>query len=283
MLSMSQNHGLMSPINSTLLAIEASTDALSIALAADKQVIEEFEVAPRQHNHKILPLINALMESKNLSIKDLDGILFSAGPGSFTGLRLAAGIAQGLALSADCPVLAFSSLQCLAQTFMASQSSKFESDACVYVVQDARLNEVYAGSYRRDPDNSLAKSEVKDALLSYQALHEGLQERWNSSQKTILLGNFWKSLPRLIDKQKHARSYLEKIAASIKSPNYENVIFLGESDDYPRASALLHLATFKSDEAVSAGGFTWSDAMPIYLRETVNWQKWQKKSTVSKH
>ena len=80
-----------------LLAIDTATEACSAALFLDHQLIERFEIAPRQHNQLILSMVQSVLDEADLNLNALDGIAFGAGPGSFTGIRIAAGVAQGLA------------------------------------------------------------------------------------------------------------------------------------------------------------------------------------------
>ena len=85
----------------SLLAIETSMDACSVAIAYQNIVQESFVLRPRQHNQIILSMVQDLLQSAQLTLADMDAIAFGAGPGSFTGLRLSAGITQGLAFAAQ--------------------------------------------------------------------------------------------------------------------------------------------------------------------------------------
>ncbi|MCW8886493.1 MAG: tRNA (adenosine(37)-N6)-threonylcarbamoyltransferase complex dimerization subunit type 1 TsaB, partial [Motiliproteus sp.] len=125
-----------------ILALDTSSEACSVALLIDEQVQEIHELVPRQHTQKLLPMVQQLLEQANLQVSDLDGIAFGAGPGSFTGLRITAGVAQGLALGADLPLLPVSTLAALAQE--AYQEQQAEQ---VLAALDARMGEVYWGVY----------------------------------------------------------------------------------------------------------------------------------------
>jgi tRNA threonylcarbamoyladenosine biosynthesis protein TsaB len=89
----------------TLLAVDTSTDACSVALLYKGNVYEDFRVIPRQHTKQVLPMIDALLKEHNLSVTDLDAVAFGRGPGSFAGIRIATGVAQGLAFGANKPVI----------------------------------------------------------------------------------------------------------------------------------------------------------------------------------
>lgn len=100
-----------------LLAVETSTEACSAALLIDGAVAERFEVSPQKHTRLILPMIDALMAEAGLMPQQLDALAFSRGPGSFTGVRIATGIIQGIAFGADLPVVPVSTLAAIAQDF----------------------------------------------------------------------------------------------------------------------------------------------------------------------
>ncbi len=117
-----------------LLAIETSTDVGSIALWRDGTLLVRACPAGVSHSETLLPLISATMAESGLGFADLQGIAFGAGPGSFTGLRVACGVAQGLAFAHDLPLLAVGTLDAMA---LASGGDR------VIVALDARMGEVY--------------------------------------------------------------------------------------------------------------------------------------------
>jgi len=98
-----------------LLAVETSTEACSAALYIDGEIREKFELAPREHTKLILPMIDELMAEAQLKPQQLDALAFSRGPGSFTGVRIATGVTQGIALGADLPVVPVSTLAAISQ------------------------------------------------------------------------------------------------------------------------------------------------------------------------
>ncbi len=106
--------------------------------------------AGQRHSELILPMIDALLQEAGLSVRQLDGIAFGAGPGSFTGLRIACGIAQGLAFAAGLPVAVVGTLECLAQA---------SGQARVLGALDARMGEVYVGAFERTGDRWCTVSE----------------------------------------------------------------------------------------------------------------------------
>ncbi|MEN1930043.1 tRNA (adenosine(37)-N6)-threonylcarbamoyltransferase complex dimerization subunit type 1 TsaB [Luteimonas sp. MJ250] len=158
-----------------LLAIETSTEACSVAVMVDGAVSERFEIAPRRHAELVLPWAETLLAEAGLRRADLDAIAVSRGPGAFTGVRLGISIAQGIALALDRPLVAVSTLAVLASGGLRTQREACrdaldhaagvdaDSDADVPDVEalpggfilaaiDARMGEVYAGSFVRDGD-----------------------------------------------------------------------------------------------------------------------------------
>jgi len=126
-----------------LLAIDTATEACSAALLIGDSLIERSEIAPRRHAELILPMIESLLAEAGLSRRQLDGIAVGRGPGAFTGVRLAISVAQGLALGLDVPVVPVSSLAALAQ------EAAVDEQTPILAVIDARMGEIYAGTFRR--------------------------------------------------------------------------------------------------------------------------------------
>ncbi len=133
-----------------ILAIETSTEACSVALLIGTDVFERFEIAPRQHARLLLPFAEALLAEVQLQPAELDAIAFGRGPGSFTGLRIAAGMAQGMAFGADLPVVPVSTLAVLAQGAMRESGVPR-----VLAALDARMQEVYWGAWQKQADGRL--------------------------------------------------------------------------------------------------------------------------------
>ncbi|MEW6764598.1 MAG: tRNA (adenosine(37)-N6)-threonylcarbamoyltransferase complex dimerization subunit type 1 TsaB [Pseudomonadota bacterium] len=125
-----------------LLAIDTSTEACSAALLIEGNLLEEYALAPRQHTQLILPMVQNLLAGAGASLNQLDGIAFARGPGAFTGLRIAAGVTQGLAFGADLPVMPVSSLAALAHA-----AWRLHGAERVLTALDARMHEVYWGSW----------------------------------------------------------------------------------------------------------------------------------------
>jgi tRNA threonylcarbamoyladenosine biosynthesis protein TsaB len=123
-----------------ILALDTSTEFLSLALQKGEQVFVRELNAGQTHSQRILPLLRELLNEANVALADLGGIAFGAGPGSFTGLRIACGVAQGLAYGANLPVVGVSTLLAVAEE---TGSNK------VIVCLDARMSEVYHAAYEK--------------------------------------------------------------------------------------------------------------------------------------
>ncbi len=121
-----------------ILAIETSTEHASIALICDEEVTERTLEGHANHSERLLPAVRELLTDSAISLQQLNGIAFGAGPGAFTGLRLACAAAQGLAMGAGLGVVAVCSLEAL--------SLQGESDS-VLVATDARMGEIYTAAY----------------------------------------------------------------------------------------------------------------------------------------
>ncbi|MEW6133391.1 MAG: tRNA (adenosine(37)-N6)-threonylcarbamoyltransferase complex dimerization subunit type 1 TsaB [Pseudomonadota bacterium] len=127
-----------------ILAIETSTEHCSVALYQAGEVLSRGELAGQRHSEILLGMIERLLNEAGSDMQYLDGIAFGAGPGSFTGVRIAASVAQGLAFGLDIPVLPVCTLEALAEA--AGQ----DRIACAL---DARLDEVYFAAYERADDH----------------------------------------------------------------------------------------------------------------------------------
>ncbi|RJF98442.1 tRNA (adenosine(37)-N6)-threonylcarbamoyltransferase complex dimerization subunit type 1 TsaB [Noviherbaspirillum saxi] len=129
----------------TILAIETSSELASVALSHQGRVIARDTAGVQTHSQSVLPMVQAILSEAGLPLSRCDAIAFGAGPGSFTGVRTACGVAQGLAFGADLPVVPVITLQAMAQACR---------DACgasdVLAVLDARMEEVYWAQYHFD-------------------------------------------------------------------------------------------------------------------------------------
>ena len=123
-----------------ILALETSTEYCSVALWQDGNVVNHCELVGQRHSELLIGILDNLLHEAGVKLTELDGIAFGAGPGSFTGVRIACGVTQGLALGADLPVVGVCTLQALAQ---AAGHDK------VITALDARMGEIYHAVYEK--------------------------------------------------------------------------------------------------------------------------------------
>jgi tRNA threonylcarbamoyladenosine biosynthesis protein TsaB len=128
-----------------ILAIDTSGEACSAALLTEKGLQQRLALEPRRHADLILGMVAALMEEADLRLRDLDALAFGRGPGSFTGVRIATAVVQGLAFGGDVPVVPVSTLAGLAQ----GQHRRQGARQCLAAL-DARMGELYWGRYVQD-------------------------------------------------------------------------------------------------------------------------------------
>lgn len=147
-------------MNPQLLAIDTATSYCSVALTSKEGVIRQrITHEPRAHAHQLLPMVDDLLAQAGILRDALDGIVFSAGPGSFTGIRIGLGVAQGLAFGLDCPIYGVSTLQA-----MAEQAHAQLDVIRTLVLLDARMNEVYWGAYVWSAESGLMQPVAPDAV-----------------------------------------------------------------------------------------------------------------------
>ena len=233
-----------------MLAIDTSTEACSAALLwSNGEVRQRFILTERGHAELILPMIDELLAEAGCKLGDLDGLAFGRGPGGFTGLRIAAGVIQGLAYGAGLRVAPVSSLAAVA--FLASfapstpstpsPTSPPSSVGGILVCNDARMNEVYWGCYRFDPDDPyVPKVLVAEAV--------GPEERVQPTPTvTHFAGNGIPRYPVL-------QARLESAGLSYREGLY------------PRADAIARLGErmLQRGEGVNA-----AEALPVYIRDDV--------------
>ncbi|GHK89128.1 hypothetical protein ECZU17_50650 [Escherichia coli] len=109
-----------------ILAIDTATEACSVALWNDGTVNAHFELCPREHTQRILPMVQDILTTSGTSLTDINALAYGRGPGSFTGVRIGIGIAQGLALGAELPMIGVSTLMTMAQ----GRGAKTAQPAC---------------------------------------------------------------------------------------------------------------------------------------------------------
>jgi len=221
-----------------ILAIETSSPQGTVALQVDTNVYQ-LELGPqRQQIEQILPVIDTLLTKHKITAAQLNLLGFSAGPGSFTGIRVALGIIQGLALANELPVVPVSSLKILAQT--AWRIYQYEDIFCCI---NAYMQEVYCAAYKLG-ENKLMQTVINDQLLTPHATKQWELQGYHG------IGDAW-------------CVYAQQLQ---QMPG----IVIDETTIFPQAYDILGFAnqTFQQGEAVEI-----DVALPKYLRGKQAWQK----------
>jgi tRNA threonylcarbamoyladenosine biosynthesis protein TsaB len=165
-----------------LLAFETSTEACSVALWLDGEVLARHAPAPRQHAELALPWADALLAEAGLAKSQLDAVAVGRGPGAFTGVRLGVALAQGVALALDCPVVPVSTLAALAMraNSLASANADHAADASIEVLAaiDARMSELYVARFALRGGDAVALGEEALAVPDTVALPDSQGVRW---------------------------------------------------------------------------------------------------------
>lgn len=219
-----------------ILAIDTATEACSVALLNEQQIIEDYCLAPQQHSKLILTMIDKLLAEQELNISMLDGLAFGRGPGSFTGLRIAASVIQGLAFAADLPVLPVSTLQAIAQ----GACRDYQAQAVLAAI-DARMGEIYWAEYQ------LNSSGVMQLIGNEQVNKPDELILANNTMQQVGAGSGWIT---------YKEPLLHYLAGKI-TQSY---------DYYPHAQDIARIAGFEE----SAQHFVAAEhAIPVYIRDNV--------------
>lgn len=223
-----------------ILAVDTATEACSAALLVGEQVFSRWEEAPRDHTRKILPMVQAVLDEAGITLDELDAIAFGRGPGSFTGVRIGIGVAQGLALGAGVPLIGISTLAAMAQG-----AHRLDGAEQVLTAIDARMNEVYFGRYELiDGRMQLVGDEVvsdPESLVDVRGKLAGRVTCAGTGFET-----YGEILSGLAD---------ELVASQVRFPAALDMLPLARS-------------AWLAGEAVAV-----EQATPVYLRDKVTWKK----------
>lgn len=225
-------------MNKTLLALDTATEACSVALLHNGQITSLDELSPRTHTQRILPMIDTLLKNVGIEISQVDGLVFGRGPGSFTGVRVSVGIAQGLALGAELPVVAVSNLLAMAQAAYQELEAKE-----VIALIDARMNEVYFAQYQYTEQGW--QIVVDEQVCS----PEQAIEQFQIKENTFVVGTGW---------------------AAYSLFSERNLPLIVSNIILPSAKYMLSLAKGKIAKGETQSAL---EIEPIYLRNEVTWEK----------
>lgn len=224
-----------------ILAIDTATEACSAALWNDATVSAHFELCPREHTQRILPMVQDILATGGAALTDLAALAYGRGPGSFTGVRIGIGIAQGLALGAGLPMIGVSTLMTMAQGAWRKTGA-----TRVLAAIDARMGEVYWAEYIRD-DAGVWHGEESEAVLKPEAVNARLKQldgQWAT------VGTGWQAWPEM------------GCGAGATLVDGDTLLPAAE-DMLPIACSLLAQGNTVAVE----------NAEPVYLRNTVAWKK----------
>lgn len=227
-----------------ILALDTSSDACSVALWRDGVIDELYELSPRSHTQRLLPMVDELLSKNSIKGSAIDAIAFGAGPGSFTGLRIGLGVVQGLAFGWKCKVLPVSTLKAMA--LGVKTDLNLVAGQSVLVALDARMSEVYAGLYT--VSESGLETAVEDAVLP----PGKVADSFDLDGKTFIAAGPGWHYPEMPEMQG------QKVNLEVHA--------------HARDVAILAAQTFAQGEAIEP-----QVAEPIYLRNTVSWKKREKK------
>lgn len=217
-----------------LLAIDTATEACSVAVMVSDDTFCRFEICPQQHSQRLLPMVDEVLTQAQVNVGDLDGLIYGRGPGSFTGVRIATGMIQGLALGTGLPVAGVSTLAAMAQQVM----DETGADMVVSAI-DARMGEVYFAQYQNQ--KGIAVEVDEECVCAPEIAAQRLPATF------VPAGTGWSAYPVL----------------SAAITGHASVL-------YPSAEAMLKLGhqKFQQGEVTSA-----DNIHPVYLRDKVTWKK----------
>lgn len=218
-----------------ILALDTATDASSAAVLCDDQLTIDFQLAPRQHTKILLSQLDKVLAKAGIGLAMIDVVAFGRGPGAFTGLRIAAGVAQGIALAIDKPVIPVSSLAAMAKQAVDEQQAE-----CVLTALDARMGEVYWGVYNKQAGGNVQLQGEECVIRPDDLLIP-------ECQNSVAVGAGWEA---------YQAALLEKCP---QAP--EKII----TDLYPSAAYVAKLAALYPDSAKIDAAL----AQPVYLRNKV--------------
>lgn len=224
-----------------ILALDTATENCSVALLVDDKVYVRSEVAPRDHTKKILPMVDEVLKEAGLTLAELDALAYGRGPGSFTGVRIGIGIAQGLAFGADLPMIGVSTLEAMAQGVYRKHDQSHVATAI-----DARMNEVYWGRFTRQEDGTWLTVD-SECVTPPQQVADNSQA---DEQVWFTAGTGWDAYP-------------EQLNGLQFNTQKSDVLF-------PDAEDIVQLAKF---ELAKGNAVDVEEASPVYLRDTVAWKK----------
>jgi tRNA threonylcarbamoyladenosine biosynthesis protein TsaB len=208
----------------TILAVDTSTEACSVALQIGDKTIAKFADEPRSHSRLLMPMVQEVLAEAEIRVNQLDAIGVSIGPGSFTGLRIGFAAVQGMAYGADIPVVPVSTLELITATYTRQENPKAGE---IIALLDARMSEFNLGRYRVDDNHQIVALEADRLLSSDQvieliAANQGISVIGDAGglleSAPELKGQFTHIYPNAIDMLSLAKTeYLAQRAVAIET------------------------------------------------------------------
>tara|TARA_Y100000034_G_scaffold97732_1_gene119456 strand:- start:744 stop:1460 length:717 start_codon:yes stop_codon:yes gene_type:complete len=231
-----------------ILAIDTATEACSVALQYNDTVTTRFEICPQQHSQRLLPMVDEVLKEVQVDLRDIDLLAFGRGPGSFTGVRIATGMIQGLALGTGLKVAGVSTLEAMAYEVSIKTEDK---NALIAVASDARMDEVYFAVYSQSPDG--LERRIEEQVCAPEVAVEQLKVlRDNSNTVFLMAGTGWSAYEKLDQWKSEAGG---EALLEVTLPNAQYMLELA-------------LNAYKKGEISDA-----VNVEPIYLRDKVTWKK----------
>lgn len=218
-----------------ILALDTCTEMCSVALLSQGKTYEQSVITQRGHSEKILGMLDTILKEADCLLRDIDFIAFGRGPGSFTGVRVCVGVAQGIAFANKTPVIPISTLAAVAQRGIDEYGASIMA-----VAMDARMKEAYCGVYKNH--NGLAQLDGSEKVSSPEAF------TLDDKQQYQALGTAW---------HEYTNEFKKHLAVDL----VDSAIHL-----LPTAAAMLKLAIpmAEAKQAIPA-----DQAVPVYLRDNV--------------
>ena len=241
-----------------ILAIDTSTEACSAALLIDGEVTSQYQLAPREHSRLILKIIDKLLADAEVPVSSLDAIAFGRGPGSFMGLRIAAGVVQGIAFAHDIPVIPISTLKTMAQR--AYEQTNIEN---VLVAIDARMDEVYWAAYTLNNKQWLIDGEecvISPDKIQLPSMLSDTNPGTGRAKTWVAAGTGWGSYSERLLACDHEGGLVDNPSDELFKP--AEIL----ADCFPSAEVMVKLA---APELEAGNTVTAAHAIPVYLRNDV--------------
>lgn len=216
-----------------IVAIDTATEAFSVALKSGETVYSRYDVQPRMHAQLLLPALDELFAQAGIERDSLDAIAFGRGPGAFTGVRIAAAASQAISMAQDIPVAPVSTLAAIAR-----RAWRENNAANVAVAIDARMGEVYWGTYQADASIPIRTDDERVCLPSAVGALRGV---WS------VAGTGWQTYPQELSRA----SGIEAVDPKVTLPHAIDILEIGEQ-------------IIQRGDGVDA-----AQALPVYLRDNV--------------